>query len=155
MNMGEFGNAVICVCAAAFICSVVLIISPGKKVDGMLRAVAGIFITVTLFRPLTELLGSAEDIFESFEVENTEVDYAASFDAGSFIGDEIRSIIEADAKKYSINIVSAEADVTVENDCIIIHGIRVYTNEADDEKLNEFRKSAEEKTGVSIIVEDR
>ena len=146
--------SVICIFAAGLLGSLAMILIPGRKNNMIMKAVVGIFIVMSMIEPIKNAFAGIEDfsgIEQNVQAFMPELPQTAS----QLIKDEISEIISAEANKSGIEILSVEAEISEEENCIIIHKITVVANENDSEKLKEFERSVSRTAGVEITAETK
>lgn len=146
--------SVICIFAAGLLGSLAMILIPGRKNNMIMKAVVGIFIVMSMIEPIKNAFAGIEDfsgIEQNVQAFMPELPQTAS----QLIKDEISEIISAEAKEHGIEILSVEAEISEEENCIIIHKITVIANENDSEKLKEFERSVSRTAGVEITAETK
>ena len=147
-------SSVICIFAAGLLGSLAMILIPGRKNNLIMKAVAGIFVVMSMLEPIKNAFSGIENfsgVEQNVQVLMTELPQTAS----QLIRDEISEIISAEAKEHGIEILSVEAEISEEENCIIIHKITVIANENDSEKLKEFERSVSRTAGVEITAETK
>ena len=146
--------SVICIFAAGLLGSLAMILIPGRKNNMIMKAIAGIFVVMSMLEPIKNAFAGIEDfsgIEQNVQAFMPELPQTAS----QLIKDEISEIISAEAHKSGIEILSVEAEISEKENCIIIHKITVITTENDSKKLKEFERSVSRTAGVEIIAETK
>ncbi len=145
-----------CIIAAGFIGSLALILTPGRKNDGVLKAIIGIFVVVTLFEPLSdaakELLRISEksmDAAEDIQAVSDDLNEALK-DA---LNEEIYSRTVGCAEKYGVEIISVAADISYDEEYIILHKVCIKINRGNNADTEKFRSELEKILGVEVITE--
>lgn len=144
--------SVVCIIAAGIIGSIAMILIPGKKNNTIMKAIVSIFIVMSLFEPIKTVLNrfsNFTDVSKQAQAASAVLPKAVS----EYIKDELEEIIISQARKYGVSILSVEAEITEEENCIKIHKIIVATNEKDANKLTEFEQSVSKTAGVEITAE--
>lgn len=154
--MESIKTAVMCIIAAGFIGSLALILTPGRKNDGVLKAIIGIFIVVSLFQPLSDAAKELLKISEK-SIDTAEDIQSVSDDLNEALKDalseEIYSRSAECAEKYGVEILSVTADISYDGEYIILHKICIKINQENNGGVEKFRNELERIIGAEVITE--
>lgn len=147
----------LCLIAAAAAGTLATVIVPRGSMDKTVRAVVGIFVVAVICLPLAEMKES--DFFvEAFaNSDGTSLDNAYIEELNSQIINICRETVERQIKETAteqdVNVVSVEADISVDaENCIIIHKINVCVDKKNLLNTDLLSQKFSEKLGVPVDV---
>ncbi|GEM_PF-6136734 len=144
--------SVICIFSAGLLGSLAMILIPGRKNNTVMKSIISIFIIVSMLEPIKNVFGKLSDLPELGQSVMTLSEEGVKA-ASEYVKEELSEMISMQADESNIEIISVSADISEENNCIIIHKITVLTSEKNPQKIREFEQTVSVMAGVEITVE--
>lgn len=150
--MDSLRQYVLSIIGAAMVCGVVLGIAPKGTMQVYIKLLCGLFLTVSLLYPLTELDWNAlTEEFSFFHREDAEEAAALGED---FSRNALSTIIKAEAEEYILDKaaaldVSVEADVRLTEEDIPVPMAVTICGEVDSASRERLEWIIQEELGIS------